>query len=80
MNRPGISYISTNVARYPSLHPAHRSSQLANFSAALTIDPEAHTDPAYEVVLEPGDILYLPAVWFHEVTTLDEVAISANVW
>jgi ribosomal protein L16 Arg81 hydroxylase len=68
------------VDLYPSLHPAHRSSQIANFTAALTVNATSAAEPAYEVVLEPGDILYLPALWFHEVTTLDDVALSANVW
>jgi hypothetical protein len=32
-----------------------------------------------EAVVEPGDILYLPAFWWHEVETL-EAAISVNYW
>jgi hypothetical protein len=36
-------------------------------------------DCKYEVVLNPGDILYLPAGWWHEVTALgDEMVCSVN--
>ena len=69
-----------DVNLYPSLHPAHRSSQIANFTAALTVSATSRAAPAYEVVLEPGDVLFLPALWLHEVTTLGDVTISANVW
>jgi len=34
----------------------------------------------WEVVLEPGDILFLPAMYFHHVTTLGKFALSTNVW
>lgn len=33
----------------------------------------------YECVLEPGDILFIPALWFHNVTALD-FSISVNVF
>ena len=33
----------------------------------------------YECVLEPGDVLFIPALWFHNVTALD-FAISVNVF
>jgi len=37
-----------------------------------------------EVVLQPGDVLFLPAYWWHEVTTLPvppgELAVSVSFW
>ena len=33
----------------------------------------------YECILEPGDILFIPALWFHNVTALD-FSISVNVF
>ncbi len=30
-------------------------------------------------MLEPGDLLYLPPLWFHMVEALDD-SISVNVW
>jgi lysine-specific demethylase 8 len=35
--------------------------------------------PCMEAVLEPGDILFLPAFWWHNVISLD-VSISVNYW
>jgi hypothetical protein len=35
--------------------------------------------PSFEAVLEPGDVLFLPAFWWHNVMSLD-AAISVNYW
>ncbi len=35
--------------------------------------------PCLEAILEPGDILFLPAFWWHNVISLD-VSISVNYW
>lgn len=62
---------TTTLSLYPSLHPGRQSvrfPQQASLSAY-----------AYEVVLEEGDILYIPPHWLHQVTSLD-VSISVAVW
>ena len=33
----------------------------------------------YEVIVEEGDVLFLPPMWFHQVEALED-SISANVW
>jgi hypothetical protein len=33
-----------------------------------------------EVILEEGEILYLPAYWWHQVTSLGDVNINVNTW
>ena len=40
------------------------------------------TKPSLEVILEPGDILFIPALWFHHVETLsdDGPAMSLNIF
>tara|TARA_B110000208_G_scaffold29607_1_gene38888 strand:- start:514 stop:2184 length:1671 start_codon:yes stop_codon:yes gene_type:complete len=35
---------------------------------------------ALSVTLRPGELLYLPPLWFHEVQALGRTTISANVW
>ena len=35
---------------------------------------------AVEAVLRPGDVLYIPPLWFHRVETLPPWALSVSVW
>ena len=65
---------------YPFLHPSHAQTQV-NLSNTLDIDsfPLAESVRALEVVLQPGDLLYMPPLWFHLVESMD-VSISVNVW
>lgn len=35
---------------------------------------------ARSVVLEPGDVLYIPSLWWHAVTGLDPVGAMVNYW
>jgi hypothetical protein len=41
--------------------------------------PLARSEEAVECILEPGDLLYLPAGWFHHVKALD-FSLSVNRW
>jgi hypothetical protein len=65
---------------YPFLHPSHAQAQV-NASDRVDVEtfPLVERVQKYEVVLEPGDVLYLPPLWFHEVEALS-VSISVNVW
>ena len=42
--------------------------------------PKFDPSRAREVVLEEGEILYLPAYWWHQVTSLGDVNINLNTW
>ena len=44
-----------------------------------TVDLTRLSAPSFEAVLEPGDVLFLPAFWWHNVMSLD-AAISVNYW
>ena len=37
-------------------------------------------DAAMTAVLEPGDVLYLPSMWFHNVESLDSLGVLVNFW
>lgn len=65
---------------YPFLHPSHAQAQVnvSNFEDARTF-PLVEKVEAVEAVLEPGDLLYVPPLWFHHVESLG-VSISVNVW
>ncbi len=68
------------VYPYPFLHPSHAQAQVnvsnemdrRHFILASKLE-------VFEAVLEPGDVLYIPPLWFHEVESL-QVSISVNVW
>jgi len=41
--------------------------------------PKFKDAKAVEAILEPGDVLYLPPMWFHHVTAL-EMSVSVSIW
>lgn len=65
---------------YPFLHPSHAQAQI-NISDSNTAQsfPLIGKVEAMEVTLHPGDLLYMPPLWFHHVESLS-VSISVNVW
>ncbi|MGX9522643.1 cupin-like domain-containing protein [Vibrio mediterranei] len=50
------------------------------FEPDLAEHPLYENAHAMEVMLEAGDMLYLPAFWFHAVESLDTFNISMNWW
>lgn len=34
----------------------------------------------YEFIIEPGELLYIPAFWFHAIESLDQINVSVNFW
>ncbi len=65
---------------FPFLHPSHAQAQVnasnqedvENFRSIREVE-------AVEVILEPGELLYIPPLWFHEVES-QSISISVNVW
>ena len=70
-----------NMYLQSSLHPQWRQSQATNInnSKSLRLYPLLHRAVAQEVVLEPGDLLFIPPFHLHSVQALTP-AISVNVW
>jgi len=65
---------------YPFLHPSHAQAQVnASDKRSTEAFPLIKKVKALEVVLEPGDLLYMPPLWFHEVES-QSISISVNVW
>ena len=65
---------------YPFLHPHHAQAQV-NISNENDTEkfPFISQATGMEITLEPGDLLYLPPLWFHHVEAL-ETSISVNAW
>ena len=57
---------------YPFLHPSHAQAQV-NISDDVSISmfPAVRRIEGYQVLLEPGDLLYMPPLWFHHVEAVD---------
>ena len=58
----------------------------ASSSSTNCFDPDLKQYPSialahpHEVVLNPGDILYIPPLWLHTASPIDTVSISVNVF
>jgi hypothetical protein len=59
------------MALYPMGHPSARHSAVDWSNPDLTEFPKFAQVQANEVVLQPGQVLYLPTQWFHFIVSLD---------
>ena len=68
------------------LYPFPAHSKILNMSQLNIDKPELDKFPKFqkakytECVLEPGEMLFLPAFWWHQVYSLDRLNISINFW
>ena len=60
-----------NLALYPNGHPSARHSKVNWADPDLDKFPEFAHATANEVILRPGQVLYLPTNWFHFIVSLD---------
>jgi len=72
----------TSLYPYPVHHPCDRQSQVDFEQPDYDRFPNLHDLKGYEIVLEPGDVLYIPLHWWHYVeTTVDSgISTSVNFW
>lgn len=61
------------------LHSGAQQSQVDLDSPDYDKYPLFKNAAALDVVLEPGDVLYLPALWFHHVIAID-LSFSVSIW
>lgn len=65
---------------YLKIPPGRSSSDLDVFDPkAWKRTPLDQTHP-YEVILKPGDVLFIPALWCHSAIPLDGVSIAINTF
>ena len=60
-----------NLALYPARHPSGRHSELNWSDPDIVSHPEFKNAKGNEVVLQAGDVLYLPTHWFHFIISLN---------
>jgi len=63
---------------FPKYHQYHRNVH-ANIDSSPPPKP-IHKTSRMDVLMSPGDVLYLPPLWFHQVQALSSNSISVNVW
>ena len=64
---------------YPFLHPSHAQAQVNLSGFDIDSFPRVKDLVSYEANLAPGDVLYIPPLWYHHVEAVD-VSVSVNVW
>ena len=60
-----------NLALYPKGHPSSRHSAVDWANPDLGTYPEFANAKVNEVVMQAGDVLYLPTNWFHHIVSLN---------
>jgi hypoxia-inducible factor 1-alpha inhibitor (HIF hydroxylase) len=64
---------------FPFHHPADRQSRVDFYRPDHLTYPRFSEAKGVTVILEPGDVLYLPPYWWHHVESLTET-IGINFW
>jgi len=70
--------------QYSCLYPTN-DSNMPHVSKVNIFNPDLDQYPLFkhavaeEIILNPGEVLYLPTFWWHQVESLD-IAISVNFW
>lgn len=67
----------TNLALYPKGHPSARHSAIDWSNPDVEEFPQFRDARSSEVVLQPGQVLYLPTNWFHYIVSL-EINMQCN--
>lgn len=68
-----------NLYPYPVHHPCDRQSQVDFDNPDLTKFPKFTQAHAWECLLEPGEVLYIPTYWWHHIESLTDT-VSINFW
>lgn len=68
------------------LYPFPAHSKIAHLSQINIDQPDLEKFPKFpktrylECILEPGEMLFIPSFWWHQVYSLDKLNISVNFW
>jgi len=64
---------------FPVHHPCDRQSQVDIFNPDLERFPKFAQVSGYDCLVSPGEVLYIPAYWWHHIISLTPT-ISVNFW
>lgn len=64
---------------FPRIHPRWHKSQVSFDTPNLSKTPKYQQVKAYEAVLSPGEVLYVPPYWFHHVQSISK-CVSLATW
>ena len=74
-----LLYPPSDVSLF-SIPPGMSSSSINCFDATSSDRSILARAQAYEVLLKPGDTLFIPSLWLHTATPVDAVSISINIF
>jgi hypothetical protein len=66
--------------RRPDMPRFAGSQAIVDINAPADAEASADVPTGWVAELEPGDVLYWPALWFHDVENLDEVNLAVGVF
>jgi lysine-specific demethylase 8 len=79
-------FVLVSPTEVHGLHPFPMSSPLYNFTRVNNFDPDLRAYPSFARVvgyrgsLHEGDLLFLPAFWYHSFTHEGELNLNINFW
>ena len=65
---------------HPVGHTADRQSQVDMYRPDYERFPRLAKAKGVEAILQPGEVIYIPALWFHHIECLDTPCVSVNFW
>ncbi|XP_065178252.1 hypoxia-inducible factor 1-alpha inhibitor-like [Sycon ciliatum] len=66
---------------YPHGHPNERQTQIDFDHPNLSVFPRFVESEGIEVIIGPGDVLFIPTFWYHHFESeMDSMTVSMNFW
>lgn len=78
-------FVLFNPAQFDALYPGPLNTRVESLSRVDLSRPDFRRFPKlaeveyWEAVVNPGDLLFMPAYWWHQVSSLD-LSVSVNYW
>ena len=65
---------------FPVSHPCDRQCMVDLRNPDFFRFPKLKEVKGCEAIVGPGDVLYIPCYWFHQIESLEKITISVNFW